>query len=535
MTNTQQEKTLQSFSLIKSVVLLFAVYANIQYAVFFLNPAHIGNIPFYALNLMADLISVPLFIFTWLSCFHYEIRKNSYFKKIKTTQHYADNIIFPTTGIIVTTASESIDIIKATLAAILSLDGKKHVYVLDDGKRDELKVLCRKWNIMYITRPNKKFFKSGNLNNGLKHVTEQFIAIFDADFLPKKDFLIKTLPFFEDEKVGVVQTPQVYYNDENFISRGGRNLQTIFYDSILPSKSLMNSAFSVGTNAVFRKDALDKIHGFDFIEEGEDISTSLTLAENGYKVFYLNEQLAYGLTPSNIISFFNQQFRWARSGINMFFKRNSLGNTKLSIIQKLQYFMSSFFYFSGIAIFLYLINPFIAIVFNVKPINEFYFNEWIMSYGLFIGANLLLSFSMLKRNRIETMSLGIFCFIPYLAVVFSSLFKIKFHWKPTNKASRQLVTKLISPLVVYLVSSFSIFFYTLITTSFLYSPYSLWLLINSFFAFYLIIGSYHSIGYENKISLDKIPYELIFQKNKSNNKSTQREEIPYEKTWLNKV
>ena len=77
---------------------------------------------------------------------------------------------------------------------------KIHIYVCDDGDRLEIKDLTIKINVNYISRSNRKDAKAGNYNNALLKTTSPYIATFDSDMAPTKDFLLTTLPFFYKEK-----------------------------------------------------------------------------------------------------------------------------------------------------------------------------------------------------------------------------------------------------------------------------------------------------------------------------------------------
>ena len=89
-------------------------------------------------------------------------------------------------------------------------------YILDDGNRSELAKASVEWGCEYIARCERSHAKAGNLNHALQLTQGEFIAIFDADFVPQPDFLEKTLGYFSDEKIAFVQTPHSYYNVDSF-------------------------------------------------------------------------------------------------------------------------------------------------------------------------------------------------------------------------------------------------------------------------------------------------------------------------------
>jgi len=274
------------------------------------------------------------------------------------------------------------------------------------------------------------------------------------------------------------------------------NFQKIFYSYTMPSKHLLNSAFCVGTNVVYRKSALDEIGGIPLVNHSEDVFTSLKLTEHGWIVSYLNKELAYGLSADNVISFFNQQFRWATGGLTMLFSHNTLFNKKINFDQKIEYFMSNIFYLIGISTFIYLISPVIAILFNIKPINDIYFFEWLRIYAMFFLFNFVFYALTVNKYRIQAMALGMFCFIPYLSALFSILSFQKFIWKPTNFISGGIVARLVAPLVSYLFIVgviFYLFLTKILTFNITFAWYIFWMIINSLLIIYFIFSAYKSI------------------------------------------
>jgi len=114
---------------------------------------------------------------------------------------------FPTVDIFICTYNEPIDILKRTIisASLIKYPKKKlNVYVGDDGKRIEVKNLCKKYKVNYVTREDNTHAKAGNLNNLLKLTNGEFCLVLDADFIPKENILEKMLHYFEDTKMGFV-------------------------------------------------------------------------------------------------------------------------------------------------------------------------------------------------------------------------------------------------------------------------------------------------------------------------------------------
>jgi cellulose synthase (UDP-forming) len=139
-------------------------------------------------------------------------------------------------------------------------------YVLDDGRRHEVRALADELGCRYITRDNNAHAKAGNWNNAFKQTTADFIATFDADHVPRPDFLERTLGFFRDPKVALVQVPQQYHNLDSVqhrVSWKARRMfgeQDSFFNLVMPGKDHWNAAFFCGTGAVLRREALEP-HG----------------------------------------------------------------------------------------------------------------------------------------------------------------------------------------------------------------------------------------------------------------------------------
>jgi cellulose synthase (UDP-forming) len=437
-------------SLIKVALFSLAILANIRYVLFMLNPTHADNIGFYVVTVIADLIVSIIFVSTWATALYFELSKPRYYREIAELRKIGRHLRREKVAVLITVVNEDLSIVRNTIQCAKDLIGEKEVYLLDDGRRPEAQALALNMRVHYITRTDNRFFKAGNLNNALaRHITEPFFIVVDADFALAPTFLQQTLPLFADPRIGAVQTPQVYSNEETLFSRGCKHLQDLFYTYVQPAKHLLGSAFVVGTNVIYRRAAIADIGGIVETADSEDIFTTLKLLENKYTVFFLDEPLATGLSPMTLISFYNQQYRWARGGLRMLFKHNTLFNRALHAEQRLQFLLSNVFYLSGISVLVYLTSPLIAVLFNIKPLSDAYMWEWGTSYIPFVCANLGLSMLLMKRYRLQALVLGLFSFAPYLNALRATLIGRAFRWKVTNTASKGIITKLLAPSIIY--------------------------------------------------------------------------------------
>ena len=230
---------------------------------------------------------------------------------------------------------------KAVLASKAVQHPGLRVRVLDDGNRAWLKEQCQVWGVDHVTRPEHQHAKAGNLNHCLSTTEADFIVTMDADFAPFEDFVKRTLPFFNDPQLAVLQTPQTFYNpdlmQQNLGLGGGvADEQALFFREIQPSRDAWDSAFFCGSCAMIRVQAVRDIGGFPTDSITEDLLTTLKLLTLGWKTRYLNERLSMGLAAESIEAFFVQRDRWSRGAIEIFFLPDGpLRNPQLNLMQRI--------------------------------------------------------------------------------------------------------------------------------------------------------------------------------------------------------
>jgi cellulose synthase (UDP-forming) len=227
----------------------------------------------------------------------------------------------PLVDVFICTYNEEKAILERT---IIGATGLKHdnyrVWVLDDGKRLWLKRLTEELGCHYLTRPDNRHAKAGNINHALRHVAglqnkPEFVAILDADFVPMPEFLTRTTSLMADKTVGVVQTPQHFINADPIQSNLSAtevwpDEQRFFFDILMPAKDAWGVAFCCGTSSVIRYSGLMEIGGFPTDSVTEDYLVTLRLKEQGYLTVYLNERLTLGLAPEGLKEYITQRSRW---------------------------------------------------------------------------------------------------------------------------------------------------------------------------------------------------------------------------------
>jgi cellulose synthase (UDP-forming) len=281
--------------------------------------------------------------------------------------------------VFILTYQEPIEIIKKTIQAAKNIDYPHQVWVLDDGRRDEVKAIAQSIGVNYNARPSNTNAKAGNLNFGLSLSTAEFIMIFDADHIALPHALDVTLGFFDDEKVGMVQTPQDYYNTDAFQYINFKNNkiwhdQSFFYNISQSCQDAFDSSSCVGTGVVYRRSILDEIGGFPTLTVTEDIHTSLKMNKAGYKTVYLNESIAYGIAASDLTEYYKTRHRWAHGNLHALKYEKILTCKGLTWKQRIAYLSLGLIYLEGWQkLFLFLI-PVITLIFGIPPFEISIFN-----------------------------------------------------------------------------------------------------------------------------------------------------------------
>ena len=199
------------------------------------------------------------------------------------------------------------------------------IQVLDDSTDETTEIAelavrrhaARGFDISYLHRVDRRGYKAGALEAGLKVAKANFIAIFDADFVPSKDFLRQTLPHFTDAKVGMVQARWGHINqdyslltkiqsillDAHFVlEHGGRNRAGCFFN------------FN-GTAGVWRREAIADAGGWQHDTLTEDLDLSYRAQLRGWRFVFLPHVVAPAEVPVEMNSFKSQQHRWAKGSI----------------------------------------------------------------------------------------------------------------------------------------------------------------------------------------------------------------------------
>ncbi len=250
----------------------------------------------------------------------YRVEINLAAKKLAADRRVDPHAI-PKVAVLVPCCGEPSKLIERCLRGCLFLDYPNvEIWLLDDANREELALLCVQLGCHYLARPQRNHAKAGNLNYALPHLKAELIAVFDADVVPLRNFLNRTVGLFRDPLVGFVQTPQTYMNADPVM----RNLrlerwlmpdEESFYRWIQPDRQRLGAVVCAGTSFVMRSHSLEQIGGFETQTSSEDLATGIRIIAAGYRGIYVPEKLSAGLAPFTIEAMARQRSRWASGTI----------------------------------------------------------------------------------------------------------------------------------------------------------------------------------------------------------------------------
>jgi cellulose synthase/poly-beta-1,6-N-acetylglucosamine synthase-like glycosyltransferase len=239
---------------------------------------------------------------------------------------------------------------------------KLHIQVLDDST-DETIAIAREAvrrfraqgiNIDYIHRDDRTGFKAGALENGLKYTDAEFIAIFDADFIPPPDMLHRTIDHFCDPHVGMIQVRWGHLNrDHSLLTKS----QAIFLDGhfmiehTARNRSGRFMSFN-GTAGIWRRECIADAGGWQHDTLTEDLDLSYRAQLKGWKFIFLPDVVSPAELPPEITSFKQQQHRWTKGGAQT--ARKLLG-TIFRSPQSWKVKAEAFFHLTSCTVYIYIV------------------------------------------------------------------------------------------------------------------------------------------------------------------------------------
>jgi cellulose synthase (UDP-forming) len=449
--STRRAASAQHHSPLLIVLTLLATGGVLLYATFLLNPSNRGDlVPWLVVVLAEGVLVVHTLLAMWTvlsgtkdpRTYAYWAAKDSLLVR-DGDESAAEWGLFldgrrASVEVFVTVYGEPVDTVRRTATAAMAIRGEHRTWILDDGRSDEVRALADELGCHYLRRLSNTGAKAGNVNHALSIAKGDFFCIFDADFVPHPEFIEHTLPFFTDETVAFVQTPQTYGNLVNLISRGAGYMQTMFYRFVQPGRNHFNAAFCVGTNVMFRRSAVHEIGGIYVDSKSEDVWTSLLLHERGWRSVYLAKSLAVGDAPETIEAYSKQQLRWATGGFEIWFRANPFSpRRRLTPDQRIMYGITATHYLTGIAPGALLFVPPMEIFFDLHPVNlSVGIGQWLLMYAGFYVLQVLLAFFSVGSFRWEVLMLAAVSYPIYVKALMNALIGREQKWHVTGSTTR---------------------------------------------------------------------------------------------------
>lgn len=344
----------------------------------------------------------------------------------------------PHVDVFIATYSEDTDLIYKTVHGCKRMKypdkSKVHIYLCDDGRRQEMRALAEKMDINYLDRVDNKGAKAGNLNNALKHSSSPYILTLDADMIPRSNFLMRTIPYFvdcerknkgrkeeEQVKLGFVQSPQSFYNLDLFqfnLYSESRipNEQDYFYKDIQVARTKTNSVIYGGSNTVISREALNAVGGFYTDAITEDFATGILIEKKQFVSLGIGETLASGLSPNDLRSLIQQRTRWARGVIATGRKMHLFTSPDFTFSQKVNYWASIWYWYAPLKRLIYIMSPILFATFGFTVLKCTLTQVLLFWLPMYITSNI--SLRMLSRNIRTTKWTSIYetVLFPYLLV-----------------------------------------------------------------------------------------------------------------------
>ena len=310
---------------------------------------------------------------------------------------------WPAVDVLIPTYNEPLSMVRFTALAAINIDWpaeKLHVYILDDGRREEFRAFAEEAGIGYMTRDDNLHAKAGNINCALARTESPFVAIFDSDHVPTRSFLQISMGWFlRDRKLALLQTPHYFYSPDPFERNLGQfhvtpNEGELFYGVVQDGNDFWNAAFFCGSCAVLRRSALAEAGGMAVETATEDAHTSLRMQMRGWNTAYINIPQAAGLATERLSGHVRQRIRWARGMVQVLHLENPLWAPGLKPAQRLCYFNAMLHFLCALPRLIFLTAPLIYLVLGQTNIPGY----WMMIVA-YAAPHLVLS--NLTNSRIQ--------------------------------------------------------------------------------------------------------------------------------------
>ena len=310
---------------------------------------------------------------------------------------------------------------------------------------------CAGVDITFMHRTDRRGYKAGALEAGLKVASGEFVAIFDADFLPAADFLRRTVHFFTNPQIAMVQARWGHINEDyslltkiqailldgHFVlEHGGRNRGGLFFN------------FN-GTAGIWRRTAIDDAGGWQHDTLTEDLDLSYRAQLRGWKFVFLPDLVSPAEVPVEMNAFKSQQHRWAKGSIQTCRKllpASSRSNLPLGVKAEAFFHLTANFNYLLMCVLSVLMSPSMVIRYNMG-----WYEMLLIDVPLFFAATAsVANFYMVCQRELHNdwftrlkylpflMSIGIGLTVNNTRAVFEALFRTS---RASSRARRSTASK----------------------------------------------------------------------------------------------
>ncbi len=306
--------------------------------------------------------------------------------------------------------NEPPELVEQTLRALARLDYPRYEVIVVDNNTPEENVwqpiaeVCRELGFKCLHLEHWPGYKSGALNFALAVTDPQaeIVGVIDADYIVQPNYLKTIVPYFADQGIAFVQTPQDYrdYRGNRFFQAAYDGYKYFFAVS-MPARNERNAIIFAGTMGLLRKQVLQEIGGWDEWCITEDAEASLRILNRGYKSLYVGRSFGRGLMPLNFEGLKKQRFRWAFGGVQILKKhwgrlmpwaRWMDPHDQLTGAQRYFYLMAGLQWFNELLTFLFTVMVLISVFLTItgrtaflRPTSE----AFVILPIVLIGTNML--------------------------------------------------------------------------------------------------------------------------------------------------
>jgi cellulose synthase/poly-beta-1,6-N-acetylglucosamine synthase-like glycosyltransferase len=295
-------------------------------------------------------------------------------------------------------------VIQRLLDQVLKMDypNDKLIIQLLDDSTDETCTIIKNYledkdlqgkEVQHITRAKREGFKAGALQHGMLQTDAEYFAIFDADFMPDPEFLLRTIPEFQNEQIGVVQSRWTHINENySLITRA----ESVMLDAHFGVEQLGRSASSSfinfnGTAGIWRRACIEDAGGWEGDTLTEDLDLSFRAQMKKWRIHYLFDLESPAELPITFSAYRNQQYRWSKGAAECFKKNiKALWKSSVGIGAKI----AGTFHLlnSSVYIVMLLLITVAPAIFYINQMDTAW-NEkfgWIAYFGIAVNALLLI-------------------------------------------------------------------------------------------------------------------------------------------------